>query len=167
VYFDGNTGSRPGEPDANAALIGTAYASAESPVYLISYAEIKFIEAEARYKLNPSDPLAVTACNEGIKASLQREGVYGDGTWFESNKVTAATISLGKIMVQKYLSSFLQIETWTDWRRTGYPVLAKATGAVLAEIPRRLPYPDDERLYNGEHMPAGLTLLSRVWWDVN
>lgn len=167
VYFDGNTGSRPGEPDANAALIGTAYASAESPVYLISYAELKFIEAEARYKLDPADPLAVIACNEGIKASLKREGAFGDGTWFEANKVTDATISLGKIMVQKYLSSFLQVETWTDWRRTGYPTLEKATGAVLPEIPRRLPYPDDERLYNGEHMPAGLTMLTRVWWDVN
>jgi hypothetical protein len=166
VYFDGNTGSKPGEPDANAAVIGTAYASSESPVELISYAEIKFIEAEARYKLNATDPLAVAACNDGIKASLEREGVFGDGTWFNAHKVTAANISLEKIIIQKYLSSFLQIETWTDWRRTGFPVLVKATGAVIPEIPRRLPYPDDERLYNGEHMPTGLTLLSRMWWDV-
>lgn len=166
VYFTGNTGSKPGEPNADAAVIGPGYASTDSPVYLISYAELKFIEAEARYKLNPADPLAVAACNEGIKASLQREGVYGDGSWFEANKVTAGTISLEKIMVQKYMSSFLQIETWTDWRRTGYPVLQMATGAVLSEIPRRLPYPQHERLYNGEHMPVGLTLVSRVWWDV-
>jgi hypothetical protein len=166
VYFNGTVGSEPGEPNADAAVFGAAYASAESPVYLMSYAEVKFIEAEARYKLNPADPLAVDACNEGIKASLQREGVYGDGTWFNANKVTAANITLEKIMVQKYLSSFLQIETWTDWRRTGFPVLVKATGAVTAGIPRRLPYPDDERLYNGGNMPAGLTIMSRVWWDV-
>jgi hypothetical protein len=165
VYFDGTVGSRPGEPDANAAVLGAAYASAESPVYLMSYAELKFIEAEARFNLNPADPLALAACNEGIRASLQREGVFGDGTWYEANKLTAGTITLQNIMVQKYLSSFLQIESWTDWRRTGFPVLARATGAVTAEIPRRLPYPDEERLYNGENMPVGLTITSRVWWD--
>lgn len=166
VYFDGTVGSRPGEPNADAAIIGTSYASSESPVYLISYAEVKFIEAEARFKLNPADPLAVTACNEGIKASLEREGVYGDGTWFNANKLTSGTITLEKIMNQKYLSAFLQIETWTDWRRTGFPVLQLATGAVISEIPRRLPYPDEERLYNGVNYPAGLTITSRVWWDV-
>jgi hypothetical protein len=165
VYFDGTVGSKPGEPNANAATIGIAYASATSPVYLISYAEIKFIEAEVRFKLNASDPLAVNAYNDGLKASLQREDVYGDGTWYNANKITAGTISLQKIMNQKYLSSFLQIETWTDWRRTGFPALSLATGAVTTEIPRRLPYPDDERLYNGTNMPSGLTITSRVWWD--
>jgi hypothetical protein len=165
IYFDGNVGSKPGEPNANAAAIGSAYASSESPVYLISYAEVKFIEAEARFKLNPADPLAVTACNEGIKSSLEREGVFGDGTWYNANKLTSGTITLQKIMNHKYLSAFLQIETWTDWRRTGFPVLALATGAVTAEIPRRLPYPDDERLYNGNNMPTGLTITSHVWWD--
>lgn len=80
VYFTGTVGSKPGEPNADAATIGINYASAESPVYLISYAEIKFIEAEARFKLNATDPLAVSAYNDGLKASLDREGVYGDGT---------------------------------------------------------------------------------------
>jgi len=167
VYFDGTVGSKPGEPNADAAVIGAAYASSESPVYLLSYAELKFIEAEARFSLNSADPLAVEACNEGLKASLEREGVYGDGTWYEANKLTPANITLEKIMTQKFLSSFLQIESWTDWRRTGYPTLELATGAVTSEIPRRLPYPNEERLYNGENMPDGLTITSRVWWDVN
>ena len=167
VYFNGTIGSQPGEPNANAATIGTSYSSATSQVYLMSYSEVRFIEAEARFNLNPNDPLAVTACNEGLKASLQREGVYGDGTWFNANKVTAGTITLEEIMNQKYLSQFLQIETWTDWRRTGIPALALATGAVTNEIPRRLPYPQDERLYNGDNMPIGLTITSRVWWDSN
>jgi hypothetical protein len=41
VYFNGTIGSNPGEPNANASTIGTSYASATSPVYLISYAEVK------------------------------------------------------------------------------------------------------------------------------
>jgi len=164
IYFDGTVGSKPGEPNSNAAVIGSAYASDVSPVYLMSYVELKFIEAEASFKTN--DKLrAANAYNEGLKASLQREGVYEDGSWFNTQTETDATITLEKIMNQKYLSSFLQVETWTDWRRTGYPALIKATGAVTSEIPRRLLYPADERLYNGENMPTGLTLTSRVWWD--
>jgi hypothetical protein len=165
VYFNGTIGTKPGEPNANAATIGTSYASATSPVYLMSYAEVKFIEAEASFNTN-NKVRAANAYNDGLKASLQREGVFGDGTWFNANKINAATITLEKIINQKYLSSFLQIETWTDWRRTGYPVLALATGAVTSEIPRRLPYPQDERLYNGDNMPVGLTITNHVWWDV-
>lgn len=165
VYFDGTIGSNPGEPNPDAASIGAAYASAGSPVYLMSYVELKFIEAEASFATNDLIR-AADAYNEGLKASLQREGVYGDGSWYNSHKETHASISLEKIMTQKWLSSFLQIETWTDWRRTGFPTLQLAAGAVTNQIPRRLPYPEEERLYNGENMPAGLSITDRVWWDV-
>lgn len=166
VYFNGEEGSPSGEPNLNAASVGPGYASTDSPIDLISYAEVKFIEAEARFKLNATDPLAVDACNEGLKASLLNEGVYGDGTWYNANKIDAASITLEKIMLQKYLSSFMQVETWTDWRRTGIPSFTIATGAVINQIPRRYPYPDEERLYNGENMPTGLTITDHVWWDV-
>lgn len=164
VYFNGAVGSKPGEPNSTAAIIGTAYASDVSPAYLMSFVELKFIEAEASF-ITTDKLRAATAYNDGLQASLQREGVYGDGTWFNTQKETDVTITLEKIMNQKYLSSFLSIETWTDWRRTGFPALVKATGAVTNEIPRRLLYPSDERLYNGENMPKGLTLTDRVWWD--
>jgi hypothetical protein len=163
VYFDGTVGSKPGVPDANAAIIGVNYASATSPVYLMSYVELKFIEAEASFATDKT--VAADAYNEGLKASLVREGVYGDGVWYNTQKETAATITLKKIMNQKYLSSYLSVETWTDWRRTGFPELVKATGAVTNEIPRRLPYPAEERLYNGENMPTGKTITTRLWWD--
>jgi hypothetical protein len=165
VYFDGSVGSASGESNSSASGIGVNYASINSTVYLMSFAEVKFIEAEASFKTNDI-PRAVAAYNAGLKSSLNREGVY-DATWFATNSITAATITLEKIIDQKYLSSFLQIETWTDWRRTGYPTLALAKGAVTTEIPRRLPYPQSERLYNGANMPAGLTVTSRVWWDKN
>lgn len=166
VYFDGSVGSAAGENNANASKIGAAYASDVSPVYLISYAEIKFIEAEASLKTNDKTR-AANAYNEGLKASLLREGALGDGTWFNSQKESETTITLEKIMNQKYMSSFLQVECWTDWRRTGFPALVKPSGAVTGEIPRRFPYPDDERLYNGDNMPSGLTITNRVWWDAN
>jgi hypothetical protein len=169
LYFDGTLGSKPGEANGDAALIGVNYASASSPVYLMSYVETKFIEAEASFATNDK-ARAVAAYNEGLKASLEREAVndsvFKADHWYDVNKVTEATITMEKIMTQKYLSSFLQIETWTDWRRTGFPTLVKATGAVTNEIPRRLPYPDEERLYNGENTPKNTSITDRVWWDV-
>jgi hypothetical protein len=165
VYFTGTTGSVSGVPNTSAAVIGPGYSSTDSPVNFISYAEVKFIEAEARFKLNPSDPLALNACNDGIKASLQREGVYGDGSWYNSHKLSSGSLNLQNIMIQKYLSSFLQVESWTDWRRTGYPILSLATGAMTTQIPRRYPYPQDERLYNNSNMPSGVNITDKVWWD--
>lgn len=164
VYFEGTVGSKPGEPNADAATIGLNYASDVSPVYLMSYVELKFIESEASFKTNDL-ARATAAYNEGLKASLEREGVF-DEAWYTTHLETEATITLEKIMNQKYLSSFLSVETWTDWRRTGFPTLQIATGAVINEIPRRLLYPLDDRLYNGENQPTGITLTSRVWWDV-
>jgi hypothetical protein len=165
VYFTGTTGSAAGESNTKADDLGENYVSSESPVYLMSYAEVKFIEAEAKFKTSDVTG-AVSAYNEGMKASLKREGVYND-TWYTGNVITSSTITLEKIINQKYLSSFLQIESWSDWRRTGFPSLTLAKGAVTTEIPRRLPYPQSERLYNGDNMPAGLTITSRVWWDKN
>lgn len=160
------TGSAAGEGNAKASVIGVNYASPASPVYLMSYTEVKFIEAEASYQTG-NTARAITAYNAGLKASLVREGVY-DATWFAADSIpTGGIITLEKIINQKYLSSFLQIETWSDWRRTGYPTLQLATGAFTAEIPRRYPYPSDERLYNGSNEPSPLPKITdRVWWDV-
>ena len=156
-------GSAPGELKSKVSPIGSNYASSASPVYLMSYTEVKFIEAEVDFQTGKI-PEAVLAYNEGLKASLEREKVY-DAAWFAANSITAATISLEKIMNQKYLSSFLQLETFADWRRTGYPTLGLAMGAFTSEIPRRLPYPSDERLYNGANMPTGIKITDHVWWD--
>jgi hypothetical protein len=68
-------------------------------------------------------------------------------------------------MNQKYIALFTQLEVYNDWRRTGFPTLTKATGAVT-EIPRRMPNVLTERLYN-----SNATLVSDmsvpVWWDTN
>jgi hypothetical protein len=73
-----------------------------------------------------------------------------------------------EIMTQKWIALFDQVETFTDWRRTNYPTLTPAALAVTLDqqLPRRYPYPTSERIYNGANMPQGLTISSRVWWDV-
>jgi len=160
---DGIVGSHAGEGEA-ASLIGPYYASQNSPVPFISFAECKFIEAECL--LEGSDALgAANAYNDGVKASLAKMGV-SDAAWEAVNaNETAATITKEKIMKQKYFALCYQLEVFNDWRRTGYPVLTPAVAGVISSIPRHYPYPTSERLYNGENTPD-VSLTSRVWWDL-
>ena len=80
-------------------------------------------------------------------------------------------------MEEKYVAMFSQSESWTDWRRTGFPALNVYPDANLGEIPRRLPYPQDEYLYNKSNVPMPLTSTPdekfgtdaartyALWWD--
>ncbi|MEI6122351.1 MAG: SusD/RagB family nutrient-binding outer membrane lipoprotein [Bacteroidota bacterium] len=159
----GGTGSHPGAADGF-AYPGPFWASANSPVPFMSYVELKFIEAEA--KLGTSDaPGAATAFNDAVKASLAKMGVT-NLTWeaLYANE-TGSTITLEKIIGQKYFALCYQLEVYNDWRRTGFPVLVPATNSTMSTIPRRYPYPTSERLYNGANMPIA-TIADRVWWDL-
>jgi hypothetical protein len=157
----GYSGSHAGEADGT-SLIGPYYASPNSPVPFISYVECKFIEAEA---LLPTDPAAAaTAYNDAVKASLAKFGV-SDAAWeaIWANE-TGATITLEKIIQQKYYALAFQIEVYNDYRRTGFPVLTPAAQGVFPQIPRRYPYPSSEVNYNTVNVPS-VTLLTKVWWD--
>jgi hypothetical protein len=102
-----------------------------------------------------------------LRLHLARHGVTSEAWEADNASETAASISQEKIMMGKYVALYLQTEVYHDYRRTGYPNnLPAPADAVLNAIPRRIPYPLDERLYNGNNMPAGQTLSSRVWWDV-
>lgn len=152
VYFD------PSDP----TLLGSLYGSANSPVYFMSYDELKFIEAEAQFRAG-NLTAAATAYNAAVAANLQR--TVGSTEYAASVAKTAATITLQAIMVQKYIALFLSPETWTDWRRTGYPALTAPSGNVLnGALPRSLYYPSSEVRYN-THTPSNTTLTRRVWWD--
>lgn len=166
IYFDKRdaetyVGSGPAEANTSAAWTGPGYASANSPVFFLTYFEMKFIEAEAFFG-NDNDR-AAAAYNDGVKASLAKHGV-SNADWEAVNAAeTGATITLEKILIGKYIANFLNSETWVDWRRTGIPTLA-LPNANVSVTPRRYLYPTDERLYN-PNMPAGLSSTDKVWWD--
>lgn len=156
-----------GDPLDEASMVGDYFAKADATVMLMSYAELKFIEAEANFQLS-NLPEAATAYNDAVKASLAKYGV-SDATWEAANAAaTAGTISIDMIMTAKYIATFLQDETFTDWRRYDNIIgLSIATGANETEIPRRFPYPTNERIYNAENMPEYGSITNHVWWDVN
>jgi hypothetical protein len=154
-------GSAPGAGTGGASMIGPGYASQNSPVHLMTYYELKFIEAEAF--MGTDNARAATAYNEAVKASLASHGVTNAAWEAVHAAETDGTITLEKIMTGKYIALFMQSETWVDWRRTGLPTL-QLPNANVSATPRRYLYPLDERLYN-VNTPTGQTSTSRVWWD--
>lgn len=131
----------------------------------ITFAEQKFIEAECLLA-NGDAAGAKTAYMAGVSASLDENGVsVADKAAYLANpKVDVATVTLNDIMQQKYIALYTSPEVWTDWRRTGLPALTP--NASKPAIPRRMPYPESERLYNKANLPGTPTAFDRLWWDM-
>jgi hypothetical protein len=158
-------GSGPGEMRATASRLGPFYGSQNSPVAFLTFAEYQFMVSELRFK-QANLPGAADAHNAGVVASLAKHNARSVAWELANANETGASITFQKIMMAKYVALFLQTEVWGDWRRTGIPSLTVATDAVVNQIPRRYPYPLNERLYNGDNLPTPLpTVTDRVWWD--
>ena len=80
------------------------------------------------------------------------------------------------IATQKYIAMFDQgLESWFEWRRTGYPELTPAVNGLNGgKIPVRLQYPLDEETKNPTELAKAKddqagdeTMNSPVWWDAN
>lgn len=154
--------------------IGPAYASINSPVILMSYAEVQFIIAEVRHREGKMAE-AATAYNNAIRADFDYLGIGSSAAAYLAKPEVAFNNTLQRIMEQKWITMFqAPYESWTDWRRTGFPEL---TGAAVSRtngiIPRRLPYPQLEVNLNRAALEAGPgvpvpieSLKERVWWDV-
>ncbi|MHC1704154.1 MAG: SusD/RagB family nutrient-binding outer membrane lipoprotein [Tenuifilaceae bacterium] len=153
------------------------FTSSNSPVLMMTYHELMFIEAEARLRLNENDPAAQIALQKGVSASINKvsKGTLDPTivtTYKNTNAVLTGTFEnkLSTLITQKYIAMFASIESWTDYRRTGYPVLVPNAGGDHNQnpggaIPRRLTYPQKERLYN-LNFPSYLpNLQDRFWWD--
>ncbi len=162
----GYSGSAPGSQTTGASWPGPYLASQSSPTVMISYAEVKFIEAEAAFR-SGSAQRAVEAYQAGVAASLEQVTGAGDADWMAANidGETAGTISLEKIIMQKRHALVGQTQPFADWRRTGIPDLAVVADATQNEIPRRFPYAQGELVYNPDNVPNVGSIIDHVWWD--
>lgn len=150
--------------DPTASNTGVLYSTDANPLPLLTYYEMKFIEAEAKMRLGDAGGAAL-AHNEAVKANILATVGAADETYELANaSETAGSITMEKIMTQKYIAMFTQCETWADWRRTGLPVLEANPNGIVDGIPVRFPTCIDERLYNSNAVVIG-NILTPVWWD--
>jgi hypothetical protein len=181
----------------NTCKIGAYFSAATAPGMLMSYAELQFILAEAAFKgyIPGGNAQAGVYYTAGIYGSYNQYGddlvaaVLRDGYEPMDNptadSLAASYISteglqwdadnaMELIATQRWCATFDQgLQSWIEWRRTGYPVLTPAAaGMNNGKIPVRFPYPTDEASRNPTSLAAGVTLLggpddlnTKVWWN--
>jgi hypothetical protein len=132
-----------------------------------------FIEAETMLRTGAADADVQAKLEEAVTSHFGMIALDASD-YLANDLVDLASLAseaekLEAIMWEKYVASYTTNEAWSDYRRTGYPVLtavADAQGGI--DVPQRLPYPQSEFLYNSntptslEGFPANLT--TSLWW---
>jgi hypothetical protein len=147
------------------------YSSTNSPLFIISYEELKFIEAEAAFRANDK-VRAYGAYIAGITANMNKMGVtpVNRDAYINHSSVSvgSANITLDLIFKEKYKALFLNPETWNDARRYNYQYkdFTLPLNAVVSTFIRRMVYPSIETSRNGANVPGGVTeVTQKLWWD--
>jgi hypothetical protein len=175
-----NTGEFRGMPNGVVAdppldpisRIGTFFIRANAPSYLMTYAEVLFLQAEAVERGWISGD-AAALYRQAITAHMLQVGVAQAAIDAYLAQPEVAYSGLAGIGVQKWIALFGNgVEAYAEWRRTGYPALTAGPDALNdGRIPVRLPYPSSESSLNAAAVEAakarqgGATLNSPVWWD--
>jgi len=160
---------------------GTAAGKA-TPTYIMTYAEVEFLKAEAAERGLGGQTGAAAHYNAGVRASITQWG----GTDAQADAYlakpgvayVAGATGLRQIGLQKWISLFTQgNEAWSEWRRTGNPATIKIGPKAypeLTENARRVPYPAGEQSVNKASLDEAVarqgganfnTYVGRVWWD--
>ncbi|MEK6481790.1 SusD/RagB family nutrient-binding outer membrane lipoprotein [Catalinimonas sp. 4WD22] len=144
--------------------------SDDAPLPLVTYDELKFIEAEANLRQGNTEE-AYNSYEEAVEEALLRTGIAeAEATaYMEQGSVLPGIddLTLEHIIKQKYISFWLlqAMEAYNDWRRTGIPEMRHPEGTAL-----RLPYPLDEVSRN-PNTPSNINDITiftiPVWWDQN
>lgn len=144
---------------------------------VMTFAELQFLLAEARERGLITEGDAGVYYSNGIQASFSYYGLtVPTGYMNQADVEYAGTLDekLEKIGTQKWIAFYYQgLESWFDWRRTGYPSLTPAVDNQNEDrIPVRFIYPIIEQSLNSAGRAAAVArqgadnINTRVWWDV-
>jgi hypothetical protein len=164
--------------------------------FVLTYAETELLLAEAKVRgWNVGSTTASQHYSNGVAASIAslaqfntvaaadvaiKTAVTATDKFLASRPldISSTTNSLKQINEQIWVATgtlFNFIETWSNWRRSGYPVLTAVNypnNFSGATIPRRIPYKSTEASYNPTNygsavsrLSGGDTFTAKVWWD--
>lgn len=138
----------------------------------MTYSELLFVLAEATLAgTYQGDLTAMEYMEMATNASFEQYGLSMPAAYMGDKIADKETI-----MTEKWKALFGQgLEAWTEYRRTGYPILPGATPQAIFEnsgkVPTRLRYPESEYSLNGTNVAAGAALnggaddkLTPLWW---
>lgn len=144
------------------SAIGTKYLEATAPGYLLGYTELQFLLAEAAKKgyITGADAASETYYTTGIQSSFAENGA-SIGTYYSGAVAYNPGSALEQIATQKWIATYGQgFESWTEWRRTGFPNLTPAVDGAIPTIPSRITYPSLEQSLNGTNWSAQNALMT-------
>lgn len=180
----GVTAGRGTGSGSNVSFNTTTWQSTQTaPIQMCTFAEAKFLEAEARFILNGGTQTSVGTnaaaylnYQDGIRASLGKIGVAAAPT---TSFLADSTVSMGatrlrlsNIMAQKYVALFLHPEVWTDMRRYDYSTnvyrgLALPVGhspELQGKWIQRMSYPSSENSRNTDAVKANFKTIATPMW---
>ncbi len=138
-----------------------------APTPLMTYHELKFIEAEAKFR--NGDQGWQVSLGEAIAANFAWHGVEGAADYILNEVVPHLTSGneLNEIITQKYIAfyEFEASEAYNDYRRTGIPTMHNpnnftATGGFV----NRFPFAISEVSSNSANVPIINVFVNKVWW---
>ncbi|MEJ5993365.1 SusD/RagB family nutrient-binding outer membrane lipoprotein [Pedobacter sp. Du54] len=142
------------------------WTSDTAPIWIVTYAELKFIEAEAALAAGLTTQ-ANTAYQAGITANFDKLQVPAGAE--RTAYLAAAFVPVTKDLIfkEKYVATYLNAEAWNDARRYDYAYknFTLPLGAVLPTYIRRIDYVKDEINENNSNVPATVPRTTKLWWD--
>lgn len=154
-----------------------------------NYAEVLLEYAEVEFLISEYNNWNQAAYEKGVRASLEKWGVpAGDVNTYIA---TLPAANKENVLTQKYFALFGQgIESWSEIRRTGYPLFLVKKGDVVyagtvsgnaveyrfdpevgSTIPARLVYPLKEQSTNRANYQKALegqgddVIGTKLWWN--
>ena len=181
--YTGKTGT---DINGTFSAFNSKFLDRDEPYMMMNYAEAELLMAEAKERNIGTVPGTAQAhYDAGVKAAIQMYTLY-DASFAVSDGAVATYLGqayasytgttnekLEKIGTQMWISKFLNWwDSWSDWRRTGYPVLVPTNypgNLTNGQVPRKLKMPSSELARNPENYAAGATQpdtqVGKVWWD--
>lgn len=156
---------------ASSSTIGNYFVKADSPTVLMTFAEVNLILAEAALDGDITGD-AKTYFEKGVTASFEQYSLKVPTDYF----TTVGAVTREKVLDQKWIALFGQgLEAWTEYRRTGFPVMPTKDPRAVFEndgvLPTRLPYPSTEYSLNKASLDKGIALnggkddmKTKLWW---
>lgn len=153
-------------------LVGAKY-----PSFILTYAEVSFILAEAAQRGWIAGS-AAAYYTQGIQASMAQWGVTDAAainTFLARPEIVyvPGTEGLRRIALQKWIALYTDgAEAWAEWRRTCVPATVKpGPAAIIGTVPRRYQYSVREHAVNSANVDAAVArqgadnFTSRMYWD--
>jgi hypothetical protein len=167
------------------SMLNLKYMDWSDPYILQTYAEVQLMAAEASV-LGWISSDAATHFKNGVDAAIKNWSAFDasfartqadiDAYVTRRGFAAASTADRRKLIGEEYwAATFLNdIESWSNWRRTGFPALVPTKDPnrwEANEIPRRLKYWENEISSNPANYKAAIdrmggdNFMTKMWWD--